>query len=234
MHKIRCVLFDLGWTLVGPYSGDWFCSNTFLQMFPEEKYGSIHSEKWLDAFQKAYVPLKEQPYMKDVQEQIDRHIIFYTDYVRYAGYDITHEQAEILARDISTNDDNMYLLDTAESTLQKLKEEGIRIGVISDTWPNIESQLKALHVDQYFDQISYSYQLGVLKPDPRIFQDAIQKSGMKENELLFIDDIPDNLYAAKEQGMHVLQSLAKPDSVLDPYFNGIEKPADVLEYLDID
>lgn len=139
MRNIRCVLFDLGWTLLKPASGDWTYTCAFQKMFPQEICGSYSEKRWCDAFAKAYQPLADAPYMKDVEEQICRYTRFFHELVQYAGYEITNEQAKVLAEDISCNDRNMYLLHTAEETLIRLKKEGYRLGVISDTWPDRKS-----------------------------------------------------------------------------------------------
>lgn len=231
MRNIRCVLFDLGWTLLKPASGDWTYTCAFQKMFPQEICGSYSEKRWCDAFAKAYQPLADAPYMKDVEEQICRYTRFFHELVQYAGYEITNEQAKVLAEDISCNDRNMYLLHTAEETLIRLKKEGYRLGVISDTWPNIETQLAYLGIDGYFDQLTYSYRLGVSKPDPAMFEDAIKKSGMRPDEILFIDDLAKNLYAAEKQGMHCLLSLAHPGIEKDPHFGHVYRPDDVFAYL---
>ena len=234
MHNIRCVLFDLGWTLVKPSSGDWTFTNAFQKMFPAGTYGSWTEPRWQQAFRKAYVPLQENPYMKDVSEQIRRYTSFFLQLVREAGYEIRPADARYLAEDISCNDENMYLIETAEETLRKLKEEGYRIGVISDTWPNIESQLRHLGIDQYFDQLTYSYRLGCSKPDPAMFEDAVNKAGMAADQILFIDDLARNLAAAEKTGMHAALSIADPRTKEDPRFPSVRKPADVFTILKAD
>lgn len=234
VHNIRCVLFDLGWTLVRPSSGDWTFTNAFQKMFPAETYGAWTEPRWQQAFQKAYVPLQENPYMKDVSEQISRYTSFFHQLVREAGYEISPADARYLAEDISCNDENMYLIETAEETLRKLKEEGYRIGVISDTWPNIESQLRYLGIDHYFDQLTYSYRLGCSKPDPAMFKDAISKAGMAADRILFIDDLARNLVAAEKAGMHGALSIADPRTKEDPRFPSVGKPADVFRILKAD
>ena len=232
MPEIRCVLFDLGWTLLEPASGDWTFTNAFLEMFPAETYGTYEEERWRTAFRKAYVPLAENPFMKDVDEQIRRYTAFYRDMVRYAGYEISNDQACLLAADISRNDENMYLLDTAEETLICLKEKGYRLGVISDTWPNIETQLDHLGITGYFDQLTYSYRLGLSKPDPGMFQDAVNKSGMAAEEIVFVDDLARNLAAAEECGMHGVLSLAHAGTEPDPRFPSVKRPADIFKVLE--
>ncbi len=234
VRNIRCVLFDLGWTLVKPSSGDWTFTNAFQKMFPAETYGAWTEARWQQAFRKAYVPLQENPYMKDVSEQISRYTSFFRQLVKEAGYDISEADARYLAEDISCNDENMYLIETAKETLCRLKEDGCRIGVISDTWPNIESQLRYLGIDQYFDQLTYSYRLGCSKPDPAMFEDAVRKAGMPADQILFIDDLAGNLAAAEKTGMHGALSIADPRTKEDPRFPSVARPADVYHILQAD
>ena len=114
------------------------------------------------------------------------------------------------------------------------EEDGCRIGVISDTWPNIESQLRYLGIDQYFDQLTYSYRLGCSKPDPAMFEDAVRKAGMPADQILFIDDLAGNLAAAEKTGMHGALSIADPRTKEDPRFPSVARPADVYHILQAD
>lgn len=46
-----------------------------------------------------------------------------------------------------------------------------------------------------------SFEEGVAKPDPEIYRRAIAKTNLQAAEILFIDDLPENIDAAKETGM---------------------------------
>ena len=46
----------------------------------------------------------------------------------------------------------------------------------------------------------YSYEAGVLKPNPRIYQIAQERFGVVPEETLFIDDLPENIEAARTAG----------------------------------
>jgi len=50
---------------------------------------------------------------------------------------------------------------------------------------------------ELFDVLFISSELHLVKPDPRIFQLAIEKSGVEAGEILFIDDRAENIEAAK-------------------------------------
>lgn len=64
---------------------------------------------------------------------------------------------------------------------------------------------KAGHAPEYyFDKMFISYKLGMVKPDPRIFETLIRESGIDPQETLFIDDSEANCKAAEEFGIRTL------------------------------
>ena len=86
---------------------------------------------------------------------------------------------------------------------------------ISDTWPSIVPQLEHAGILPYFDCLTFSYQLGLFKPDPQLFRDALTKMGLPAGETVFVDDLVKNLESAAALGIHpVLSCLhgAVPDS----------------------
>jgi len=50
----------------------------------------------------------------------------------------------------------------------------------------------------------YSYEVGLLKPDPRIFRLAIERFGVSPERTLYIDDIPANCEAGAREGFITL------------------------------
>lgn len=56
-------------------------------------------------------------------------------------------------------------------------------------------------MDECFDHCFCSFQLGVSKPDPTIFQRVIAESGVDPAESLYIDDFDDNIAAGKAAGL---------------------------------
>jgi len=56
-----------------------------------------------------------------------------------------------------------------------------------------------------FDQCIVSYEVGAMKPEPRIYQEATRRSGFAAGECVFIDDRPGNVDGAKRVGMHAFQ-----------------------------
>jgi putative hydrolase of the HAD superfamily len=52
-----------------------------------------------------------------------------------------------------------------------------------------------------FDHVTFSYELGLVKPQPEIYRDAIEGLGVKPEEALFLDDRADNVEGARAVGM---------------------------------
>jgi len=60
-------------------------------------------------------------------------------------------------------------------------------------------------VFQYFSDGVYSHIAGCIKPGREIFEIAIRQLGVKPDETIFIDDLPDNVVTARELGFHAFQ-----------------------------
>ncbi|KAF5304146.1 hypothetical protein FQA39_LY01931 [Lamprigera yunnana] len=63
--------------------------------------------------------------------------------------------------------------------LSYLRHCGIRLGVISNFDPRLDRTLRSTRIRHYFAFILSSYELGIEKPDPRIFAEAIKLSEIK-------------------------------------------------------
>jgi 2-haloacid dehalogenase len=57
-----------------------------------------------------------------------------------------------------------------------------------------------------------SYEVGLLKPDPRIYEQALQRFGLRAERAVFIDDIPTNVDGARAAGLHGIH-YQNPDQV---------------------
>ena len=85
-----------------------------------------------------------------------------------------------------------------------------RLGIISDTWPSIEEQLEYIGISRYFSFSTFSCYMGVFKPDPRMYLDALSKSGVFPEDAVFIDDSVRNLDGAAALGIFPILIAANP------------------------
>lgn len=61
--------------------------------------------------------------------------------------------------------------------------------------------------DQLVDEIIYSHEVGFAKPDPRIYELACKRLGVAYDELVFVDDTPGIVDAARELGIYAIHHL---------------------------
>jgi putative hydrolase of the HAD superfamily len=75
----------------------------------------------------------------------------------------------------------LHLVDGVDEALAALSGRGIRLGIICDVGftasPALIAQLRRHGVVKYFDHWSFSDEVGVYKPDPRIFSHALDGLG---------------------------------------------------------
>ncbi len=88
--------------------------------------------------------------------------------------------------------------------LQKLKSQR-PLYLLSNTneshWQYLEEKYK---VSRHFDELILSYKVGFVKPHHEIYQQVLTKSGLGASDCLFVDDLPQNIAAGSELGMHTI------------------------------
>jgi epoxide hydrolase-like predicted phosphatase len=96
-----------------------------------------------------------------------------------------------------------------------LRKSGIRTGILSNVFALAAWLLKITRGYHGFDPIVLSYEEKVSKPDPRIYQAAISKAGVKPNEIVFIDNLEENITAAQQAGMKTILAKNSDQVVAD-------------------
>lgn len=66
-------------------------------------------------------------------------------------------------------------------------------------------------LNDYFDKLYLSYEIGVTKPDREIFDRMVLDSRIKPEETLFVDDGKNNIVVGQELGFHTYQPLNGED-----------------------
>ena len=67
--------------------------------------------------------------------------------------------------------------------------------------PHVHSVLSKRSLTPYFDSVVISAEVGVKKPDPRIFDTALEQTGIKPEEVIYVGDTDDDTQAARAAGM---------------------------------
>lgn len=93
-------------------------------------------------------------------------------------------------------------------TLTTLKESGIKLGIVSNTFvtgSSLEKHLEQLGLLNFFPVRVYSYEFAFRKPDIRIFKAAAEKIGEKLENIMFVGDrIKTDIKPAMKAGMHAV------------------------------
>jgi epoxide hydrolase-like predicted phosphatase len=103
----------------------------------------------------------------------------------------------------SADDVNWRLLDFIKNLHPVYK-----VGLLSNAWDNLRQTMHdRWNIDGLFDELVISAEVGMVKPDPRIFHLVLEKLGVQPVEAVFIDDMLVNIDAARQQGLAAIQFL---------------------------
>jgi putative hydrolase of the HAD superfamily len=120
---------------------------------------------------------------------------------------------------------NSMLLDLPYERLELLGKlrENHRLYLLSNTniihWKAYMGMIQEVHglcFSDFFVKDYYSHNMGLRKPDPKIYTSLLEKEGLLASETLFIDDMKANIVAAQALGLktHYLD-LEKGETILD-------------------
>ena len=85
-----------------------------------------------------------------------------------------------------------------------------------------EREQERYHFNEMTDLIIYSHEVGVAKPERRIFEIVCERLERQPEEIVFLDDVEANIAAAREFGMHAVlfqntaQAIADIQACLQP------------------
>ncbi len=90
-----------------------------------------------------------------------------------------------------------------------------KMGLLSNGWPSTRRFLdERWHIADIFDDVVISAEVGVAKPDRRIYQLALDQMGVEAEQTIFIDDFIENIEGARELGIHGIH-FQDPRTILD-------------------
>jgi putative hydrolase of the HAD superfamily len=87
------------------------------------------------------------------------------------------------------HEDLWYLFDDVEETLQKIKERNIKLGIMTNgTSESQRRKLRRFDIEKYFDYIFIEGEVGYGKPDIKIYEYMLQKTGVECNKIIMVGD----------------------------------------------
>jgi epoxide hydrolase-like predicted phosphatase len=83
-----------------------------------------------------------------------------------------------------------------------------RTGILSNSFVGAREKEQATYgFEDLVDDIVYSHEAGMSKPDPRIYALACTRLGVRPDETVFVDDTDYCVAGAREVGMHAIRYL---------------------------
>jgi len=207
MYKglITDVFFDLDHTL---WDFEKNSALTFQKIFEEQ---GVHI--CLDDFLEVYVPANLRYWKKYREEKITKEELRYQrlkSVFDHLGYTTTDDTINLLSKEYINHlsSFNHLFPDTIE-VLEYLKSN-YKLHIITNGFQEIQAKkLKNSGIYSYFDQIVDSEMAGVKKPNPIIFNLALDMAKVTPNKSLMIgDSLEADILGAKGVGLHTLHCIA--------------------------
>jgi len=94
-----------------------------------------------------------------------------------------------------------------------VRRAGFKTGLLSNLPPDLGEHLRALpgFLDR-FDHVTYSYEIGSVKPQAEIYKYSLAGLGVTGPEALFLDDRPENVAGAEALDIHAIQWVSREKS----------------------
>jgi putative hydrolase of the HAD superfamily len=189
--RFRGVLFDSGDTLIHPVGGRWNPRFDFEEIVLRHLPG-LAVESFPRAFMAGQKVLDAGPSTPSLAEY--HRAILRALGVRRPPPKLLRELEQPGARP------PVEPFPEVPGVLERLRAGGVRMAIVSDNWPGLESLYRRLGLDAYFQAFVISAVLGCRKPDPRMYRAGSDALGLPPRECLFVDDAPDLVAAAIELG----------------------------------
>ena len=182
---LRAVVFDYGIVLTGPPDAAAWAKLLRITGLPEERFEPLY---WANR--------------TALDEGKLTGIGYWQRFLLDAGLPPDH------AEELSRWDARLWTVQNPVMVAWQLavKQSGLLTAILSNISDNvlesIEREFAWIH---RFDVLVWSYQLGIVKPDPAIYRHILAELGTLPGETLFIDDKLPNVEAARELGIRAIE-----------------------------
>jgi putative hydrolase of the HAD superfamily len=199
---VRRIFFDSGMVLVYPRSGEWFyplvhkayCEKRGL---PEKGFRQSLN------FRVAYAQLAREKLIKTEDEELAAFLRFYSTLFHGVDGKDRPDLIESCAQATIKDHGKYAFYDDVAPSLERLRTK-YDMGVISDAWPSLISVYRANGMRKYFEPFIVSSMYGCTKEGSDLFRFALANVAEHPEEILFVDDSPDNCKRARNLGMQAM------------------------------
>jgi putative hydrolase of the HAD superfamily len=211
--NVKAVLLDFGGTLVHSHEPTWQKYTRTLTLTIKNHGHPINLEQLNGDLDKVYIP-NTQGKFKDYTQ-------YWTTFLNqqhiWPDATIIQELDNIRKQTIR----QLYRpYPRAIQTLSKLHQKH-RLALVSNCTMSTRDEINNLGLTKFFEHMSLSYEVGVRKPDERIYLDTLKALNLEGHECIFIADEISDLEGARPLKMKTLlvrQGSSTHDEAKDPNF----------------
>ena len=212
MQPVRGILFDFGHTLV-----DFQRTQEALHSAYEEIRARIEAVAYMEVPE--FLDLVErvaggvdrlvaESYEQRRMEEVDQAELF-RQALSGIGFDLPDDIIEhIVALDHSAYSNSITVEPEILAALDELRRARYRMGLVSNISlrPDLmRADLERMGLAKYLDAMVFSSEVGLRKPDSRIFQEALDRLGVEPQETVFVGDrLYDDVSGAQAVGMRAV------------------------------
>ena len=233
---IRAVIFDMFETLVSLFIGRTYFSENIRD---DLENAGVSLDEFRDAWHQTEIGRSRGEYtMAEGLAETLRLIGYDEGKIPAAVEMVVRKRREALGDTFSS------IPEASVQLLKDLHERGYKIGLISNCFSDECEMIRESVLFPYFDAVRLSYECGINKPDPTMYQSIMEEFGVTPAECLYIGDGGSHeLQAARALGMNAAQAIWFRTGMYEPHvscpvysdFAHLEKQADVVtEALRID
>ncbi|WP_426244594.1 HAD-IA family hydrolase [Nocardioides sp. LHG3406-4] len=120
-----------------------------------------------------------------------------------AELELTHSQADELVADfwrwyVGTPDQPLF------DWFAGLRGRGLTTGILSNSAPGAREAERGHGFENITDDIVYSHEVGLAKPDPAVYELTARRLAVRPEEIAFLDDHAPHVAAARAAGWHAV------------------------------
>ena len=232
MKPVRAILFDFGHTLVDFRRTEEALHAAYRQILVRiEAVAYIEVPELLDLVERVaggIDRLVAQSYAERRMEEIDL-VATFKETLSTVGFDLPEDVIEhVVALDHSAYSNSITVEPEVLAALGSLEEAGYTLGLVSNVAllpQRMRADIDALGIGRHLKASVFSSEVGVRKPDPRIFSEALSRLGTDPAETVFVGDrLYDDVSGAQAVGMRAVLTRQfraeedpqfRPDAVID-------------------
>jgi putative hydrolase of the HAD superfamily len=211
---VRAVLFDFGHTLV-----DFRRTQEALHAAYEQIRARVEAAAYMEVPELLDLVervaggvdrLVDESYRDRRLQELDQASLLRESFAAI-GFDLPRDVVDhIVALDHSAYSNSLVVEPETMAVLRRLRDEGYRLGLVSNVSlrPDLVlADLDRLGLGPLLAGVALSSEVGIRKPDPRIFRAALQRVGAEPGEAVFVGDrLLDDVSGAQAVGMRAVQT----------------------------